>query len=282
MKNERPRAQIDRAVGVPIEHRTIENEKKLYDFLSEKVSLSGADPIPYLEVEKSEVELLIIEIVEESVYATMSVYGRKIDVPIDLRKVHVLNEGGTEEYTDRFVGGAFAPNYNSVLVDRDNSKVNFAMRLFHEFFHLKSYSAQQLIRQGTGKFKSEFYRDGFSVVSRDGEKVFFTDLNEAVTELMTIRFYEEVIKKHPIFQDEFQDGKEPFHRAREVEIEKFEELVDDLWIKNKDKYKNRLDIENIFIDAAVNGNLLPVGRIVERTYGKGSFRKIGEISIHDE
>jgi len=54
-------------------------------------------------------------------------------------------------------------------------------------------------------------------------------------------------------------------------------LVDKLFEKNKDKFKNREEVFEIFARGYMTGNIMPIGRMIEKTFGKGTFRKIGEM-----
>jgi len=55
------------------------------------------------------------------------------------------------------------------------------------------------------------------------------------------------------------------------------DLLDKLYQKNQDKFKDREQVFDVFAKSMLSGNLLPVGRLVDRTLGKGTFRKIGEL-----
>ncbi len=64
--------------------------------------------------------------------------------------------------------------------------------------------------------------------------------------------------------------------SRDKEREEFNTLVDDLYERNKSEFSSREEIFGLFAKAIMNGRLLPVARLVEKTFGKGSFREIGE------
>lgn len=54
-------------------------------------------------------------------------------------------------------------------------------------------------------------------------------------------------------------------------------LIDKLFEKNKAHFKNREDVFNIFAKGMMTGNILPVGKLIDKTFGSGTFRKIGEL-----
>ncbi len=54
-------------------------------------------------------------------------------------------------------------------------------------------------------------------------------------------------------------------------------LIDKLFERNRDYFKNREEIFELFVKGMVTGNILPIGRLIEKTFGNGTFRKIGEL-----
>ncbi|MBI2674296.1 MAG: hypothetical protein HYX22_00960 [Candidatus Yanofskybacteria bacterium] len=55
-----------------------------------------------------------------------------------------------------------------------------------------------------------------------------------------------------------------------------ERLINKIFEKNKEKFNNPSEIAQLFIRAAFEGRLLPLARLIDETFGKGSFRKLGE------
>lgn len=62
------------------------------------------------------------------------------------------------------------------------------------------------------------------------------------------------------------------------ERKKLNLLINNLFDKNKDDFETREQIFTLFANATINGNLLPIARLIEKTFGKGSFRALGEKS----
>lgn len=54
-------------------------------------------------------------------------------------------------------------------------------------------------------------------------------------------------------------------------------LIDKLFEKNKEDFHNREEIFELFAKGMVSGNVLPIGRLIDTTFGKGTLRKIGEL-----
>ena len=56
-------------------------------------------------------------------------------------------------------------------------------------------------------------------------------------------------------------------------------LMDKVWNKHRDEFKDQEEVFQFFAKAYMTGNLLSIGRLVEETFGKGTFRKIAELDM---
>lgn len=153
-------------------------------------------------------------------------------------------------------------------------------------------------------------RSGFSIGTTDGKRLFFHKLNESVITEMEIRFENRYMAQWPELQEEISARNEyikqvakrdkvDIERVKETvagiktdrlggyklvsypyhdERQQFNALVDKLYDKNKDDFESREQVFDLFADATLTGRLLPVARLIEKTFGKGSFRVIGERS----
>nr|MBP6931736.1 hypothetical protein [Candidatus Paceibacterota bacterium] len=54
-------------------------------------------------------------------------------------------------------------------------------------------------------------------------------------------------------------------------------LVDKIFQKNFDKFQDKEEVFDMFFKGMITGNILPIGRLVDETFGAGTFRKIGEL-----
>ena len=54
-------------------------------------------------------------------------------------------------------------------------------------------------------------------------------------------------------------------------------MIDKLLERNKIKFQNKEEIFEIFSMAMMTGNILPIGKLIDGTFGAGVFRKIGEL-----
>lgn len=259
ISNELPRDEVERAIS-----DTLENE--------------GGKFIEGLELEKTEKDKEIIELVTKEVDRYLQQYGRENVQEISLNNIHLLREGGTEEHTDgNLSGGGASSVHNSIIIDRGDSDLQFAYVLFHELYHQKVYKALQITQADGPKLTP--YHTGFKMVSRDGEKIYFKDLEEAFTSMAEQRFFTEVLMNDKRFRAEVEGMSEKERMnlfTRNDEREKLDALIDRLFEANQDQFNSRDEILNMFFETQATGRLLKIARLVEKTFGKGSFREIGE------
>jgi len=56
-------------------------------------------------------------------------------------------------------------------------------------------------------------------------------------------------------------------------------LIDKIFERNLDKFQDREEVFEIFAKGMITGNILPVGKTIERTFGNGRLRQIGELDF---
>jgi hypothetical protein len=267
---------LDRAIGLPQSERgrQREYEKRLTDVFIE----NGHQPIPELELEKTERDRELLRVAQEAVDDYLARYGRAKRIQIPPANIHVLAIGGVDKVTKgRHLEGAASFMKGSVIIDRVPSDSEFVLIAFHELFHLKSYSALQITRQAS-KVNPRLveYRQGFTVVNRDGTEEYFANLEEAVVAHFTHRFYQDYLKanRSQLFSNTVATTEAAISRSDELDL--LDRTVDHIWENNRGTFRSREQVLDLFIRAQVNGDLLPIARLVERTYGKGAFRRLGK------
>lgn len=227
------------------------------------------------EREKTSEELQIISIVNDVTNQILKKYDlEKFDIPPE--NIHVMKRSIVLKIYE-FLSlskqkGTFNQDREMAKIVDPASKMDFANNLLHEMIHFKSYNAIQ--REMDEKECLGSYRVGLEVVSRDGKNLYFNFLNEAVTEELTLRTLPQIVEQ-PVLQDE--KSKINDYSSYEKGREYLNDLVDVIFRENEDKFKDRDEVFEIFFKAMMTGNILPLGRIIEKTLGKGSFRRIGEI-----
>jgi hypothetical protein len=231
-----------------------------------------------LELEKRERDLYIIRIATEAVEKFAEQFGRKNFVKLPEGNIHYLKEGGVLKYTKGRLGiGSHATVLGQVLVDR-RSDLQTAITTFHELWHTL---ASHTVIQVTTKGKLDWYRAGFNLKTRDAKKEYFNPIDEALVGLMTKKFFDEVLAKDPSFQDEIERAKtqgQKVDTTREEEVKMLRYIVESIYERNKDTFGSPEDVVTLFYKGQVTGNIMPIARVVENTFGKGSFREFGKIT----
>lgn len=162
-------------------------------------------------------------------------------------------------------------------------------------------------KDGGAYYYLSMRRFGFSIGTVDRKKWLFDQINETVITELAIRFGRRYFYEWPELAQEIEkrDGyienvvdredlnagitKEDIGEIKEIagkivaftysyheERKKFNSLIDDLYNKNSAEFASREGIFELFAKATMTGRLLPIARLIEKTYGKGSFRRIGE------
>lgn len=76
--------------------------------------------------------------------------------------------------------------------------------------------------------------------------------------------------------EKYQKQNQLEGNERQRERERLEEIISDILNKLPDRFTDREAVFELFARAHCNGDLLPLAKVIEETYGKGSFRKIAE------
>ena len=156
-------------------------------------------------------------------------------------------------------------------------------------------------------------RSGFGIGTLDGKKLLFDDVNECVITELQIRFERRFLKNWPELQEEINEreklinfiarknnlntdeigervgsgrlektpyGLVPHYSSYSYENirKRFNVSLDDIYRKNKNEFSSREEVFNLFAKSTLTGRLMSVARLIEKTYGEGTFRKLGEIS----
>ena len=266
---------IEGRFGSPILNEKGEPIVSPKELLTRVFTERSNQPYSAYEISKSERDLELIRHAEFAVKEYAKQYGREEFIDITPDHIHFFEEGGVGKFTEgRIAVGSHATVLGEVLVER-RSDLQTAITTFHELWHtLGSYHSVQV----TSEQKLDWYRSGFGMKSRTGEEEWFHHLDEALTGYMTRRYVYEKLQDLPEFSMEIErsrSGEVEIDTTRENELADLTKLVEDLHERNTTTFNSVEDVFNLFIHAQVSGNVLPVARLMEKTYGKGSFRKLG-------
>jgi hypothetical protein len=259
------------------------------------------------EREKTDEELAILSLVNEATNELRQTYGLT-DFDVPSKNIHVIKR----EKWPKEEGAAF---YNSMMqaiaVKEEHAKIVFLKNILHEMIHLKSYGSMQITANENPQ--EHEYRLGLTVTKRDGSQLFFRNINEAVVEELTILLFSKLCE-HPIFSEEVKQTSEIAEKGKNAlsaegeklfnkdtyyaEIEDIgsnkgrisansfvyskerrilKKLIHKLFDRNSDDFENEQQLFGLFASSMMTGNILTLGKLIDSSFPKGTFRKIGEL-----
>ncbi len=197
----------------------------------------------------------------------------------------------------------------AIALDSDATRQPFVKlcTILHEMTHLKGFLSFEM-RVG----ESERFRRGGLTVFASPEKAkngqsfeAFRGMDEGVVAEIEKRYTPRLVRENPYLKGERERQMSDESVALKEEIATREGLdtseiflvnkeaksyatfpykpqrkalnyiVDALYEGNSEKFKSRDDAMKLFFKAHFDGNIVPIARLIEKAFGKGSFRTIG-------
>ncbi|MEK9167608.1 MAG: hypothetical protein AAB613_02600 [Patescibacteria group bacterium] len=288
------------------ERRILEEEKRFFDHPELSI-------ISQNEREMTKIEQAIISLVLEAGDQIDEIYNApRFPIPPD--NFHIIpGERWPEDLGS--CSGIFNSHVQQIAIRETPSRLHLAKLAFHELMHLKSFGKLQIVDDS----KLVDSRAGFGIVSRDGKKEYFRLFEEAIVEVLTIDFINRH-KGHELFAEETKRTNELKERfGNDVIDNEGKAFFDDnLYyaevLTNQDGSvkldgqqftysKERLglnlliektverdqlerynvsDLQALFVRGHIDGNILPIAKTIDSTFGEGVFRAIGSIEDPDE
>lgn len=282
-----------------------ETEEILLGDIGEQLAVEGKKFLQY-EKEKTNEQLEICNLLNSATNKILVEYGLdKFD--ISAGSIHIIDKKLNVDGVD--IGGTFRAENQLILIRDELQKLSFAHYLSHELIHFKSYGAIQVPFKNEEKLDYE-YRSGFKFKNRESNKQFFGGIDEAITEELSKKIIESIkmgnnklfideiditnnlsqkyyskddlgdlvyvvlLEKDDPRRDKFNVYGEEY--AYQEERKNLASLITKITEKNK--YLSYEDVFNLFVAGKLQGNILPVSKLIENTFGIGTFRKIGELS----
>jgi len=289
-----------------------EFKKDLLKDFGSKENIPDFIRVIFFEREKTPEELEIINLVNQKT----NELRRKFSLPnlnIPLENIYVVNNN---DWPKEVSADSYYVPIGQFIVIREpkikhlrSSKTIFAKNLIHEIVHFKSYNSLKKLEDF-----SDFnvYKTGLKNFTRsDSDKLLFGNLDEAVVEELTIKLLKS-LRSHPLFEKEFERTEEAvkilsdetntegkpllngdefyigfdqendeihsadFRRVQERNI--LNKLIEKIYTsdKNASKFKSREEVFDMFVEAVMTGRIVHLGKLIDKTFGKGTFRKIAE------
>jgi len=208
-----------------------------------------------------------------------------------------------------------APSSQLIYMFDGGNILQLARGLVHETLHFESFNS---IEPDPSTAGLRVRRAGVGIANYekpDEVRIYFEFVLEAIIEELSKRFDERYFNDMPVLNEELNKrnkareffGKEfskngfkdadvssmvnqmaavvndsgeekiDFYAYRE-DRQRLNDIMADIQAKNSDQFKSAEDVFSFFANATMAGRLLPMARLIEKTYGKGFFRKLGEAS----
>ncbi len=271
--------------------------------------------------------------------ATLRAYGigmpdRPAPEVIAFEQADFLESTGRTETAQQRTGGIFIPALHTIVLrylkkawSNDARNETFVHTLAHESVHAAGIRRMQTILTSKGDAAIETHRSGLHIFALDNpEHSRFSDLDEAVTEMLAITVSNRVIRARPeqfrttmvsqiahylrhapdhapwrtlavrmgwrptdsdertsaIAERLLDEKKFPYSVGRErfrsyvKQRRVLKKIMDEIGRRNPNNYGTPSDVEALFYRAMIGGTMLELGRVVEKTFGAGTFRLMAE------
>jgi hypothetical protein len=291
-----------------------ENQDGKQIFYRERDQETAVD-VKGLEREKTPEEKEVILAILRKLPEFVRKYGGK---PVNITEGHIhvldpnkLGEGAQKDREERGISAAHYSSQQFISIFDNKNILELAFRVVHEAIHFDSFQSQE--KKPGKKYGTQRRRSGFAVDSYvTGEmETYFHGINEALTEELTKRFADKYFNDIPALKLELEKTR----KLKDLVRQKYPDrsgLADDIafvskesdvleesragyysysterkktntyfrtiYEQNSGEYKSQEDVFEVFARAMMTGNLMPAARLVEETFGPGSFRKLGIIS----
>ena len=233
------------------------------------------------EREKTPDEAEIIKFIDKETSAIAEKFGGK-NLSIPAVNVHIISENELLDLVKKRRGenaqipdATWKPRTQAIIMkDAGDNLVKFINVLTHEMYHTKAF---QSLKSDLEKKNLKWRRGGLSVGLRDRPKEAFTDLDEAVTEYLTHMNIEQWAAKKDRVPEIINETAEKFGESDLYtptylrEQIRFIGILNEIQTKNPEDFKDRESVFNIFAEAYFTGGLLKLRKIVDQTFGNGSF-----------
>lgn len=280
----------------------------------ESLSSQDREQFEKFEYPKSEKEISLIDFANKETSRLMQEAGiEPYDVPVDnfhiippeLYKKAAGDRGSAKTFNTK-QGIIFDAQYF-----RDNP-IYFGAVALHELLHLKAHFSMEVQEDGD-KVKKTPYREGVAVgaLQKHGHHrryhQHFAGLHEGIVAETEKRLLGKLLERPELAKEkEWLNSDEAKEMRKKLSEEKGVPEDDIIWVGKKGKddwevvsyvrqrdvlnyvcteiqrqfsgeYKSPDDVYKIFLNANFTGRLLPIARLIETTFGEGSFRLLGNM-----
>ena len=248
-----------------------------------------------IEHEKTPDELKLLLAVDNLTSEIAKNYGAKEPASVLPDNVHIVDKEILKKlFLDEFkmeakknLSGFFSMRSQAVFVIEGQNINELLYLVAHEMYHFKGYGSFQVKKSPEGEARYAQRRGGWGIVMPKRKQNAFQDMDEAVTDMLTAKTISGIVDQvdnigiSKEIADEIknkyqEDPEAAYYLGYVFEKERLWDLLTEIYRKNKDRFENIDDVFDLFAKTIFTGKLINVARLIEKTFGKGSFRKIGE------
>lgn len=294
-----------------------ELEQAFFNHL-ESLSPQEKEQLKKFEYPKSEKELALIDFANKETNELMKEVDMKpYDIPAD--NYHIIPPELYKKVTSGGTATAFSLR-QGIFFDAQyfrNNPVFFGATTLHETIHLKAHFSAE-VEDKNGKAEKTPYREG--VRARASQRKYydreyhlhFEGLHEAIASMQEKKSFSKLLNlpvlseekkwltsdeakglikkladKRKIPEDDFiWVGKKDENDYETIFYQKQRQVLDYVCVEIQnqfaDLYENADDVFKEFLKANFTVRLLPIARLVDGTFGEGSFRILGNMSAEKE
>ncbi len=280
----------------------------------ESLSPQEREQFEKLEYPKSEKELALIQFANEETSRLMQEAGiEPYDVPVE--NYHIIPSELYKKAAGDSGNATTFNTKQEIIFDaqefRDNP-VNFGAVALHESLHLKAHFSME-VQEKDDKVSKTPYREGVTIralqsYGHHGKyHQHFVGLHEGIVAETEKRLLGKLLDRPELAKEKEWLASDEAKKIRKKLAEKKEIPEDDIiWVGKKgendwetvsylrqrdvlnyvcaeiqkqfpDEYQSADDVYKTFLNAHFTGRLLPLARLVEKTFGEGSFRLLGNM-----
>jgi len=219
------------------------------------------------DVKKTSFEIELIRKINDGMVEFIARYGG-VPIKINLENVHIVDRSkmpSTLQLKYLTTTGFFTPQAQAICIFSDlrMDKNKLIKVLVHEMMHFNSFQSI-VTRDG----ESTMNRVGATIYSSKNNKVLFYDIDESIIDELTKRFCLEFLDL--TIKNE----------SNELDVA-LQDSLNKILNANEDKFNNIEEVFSMFVKNVLTGKMKDLAKLIDNTFGAGSFRRSGELSAID-
>ena len=314
-----PNIRIVGAVPEEVKEATRNKIKKnLFDH-AESLDEGEKEALKKQEYSKSKIEIALIDFANQETSRLMQEAGvEPYAIPLD--NVHIIPPELFRRIAKVDDAGQAKRITEGIAINADYTRANpvtFGSTVLHEILHLKAHLSMEMQKENEQEHET-IYRMGVTVnatvknILEGRDHSHFKALHEAIVAETEKRLIPRLLA-HPELakEKEWMLSEKAEELKRQIAKEHHIHVDDIIWVEQKEKLKfeavgyktqrevlsyvcteiqkqfpdqfaSNDDVSKLFINANFTGRLLPIARLVEKTFGEGSFRLLGNMGTNRE